>query len=81
MHYGFSGRTLTEITTIYIRDNDFDVVGLSTFTNTIIFLLTAKLCEQILPKCRWFLVGYMRLLPQRTLEECLRQLSCYGEGV
>ena len=65
-------RLTEDALTIYIRDNDFDVVGLSTFTNTITYsYFTAKLCKQILPKCKIVLGGvHATILPQRTLEEC-----------
>ncbi|KKS00040.1 MAG: Methyltransferase [Candidatus Magasanikbacteria bacterium GW2011_GWC2_41_17] len=56
----------------YLRNGAFDVVGISTFTNSIAFsYYTAKIVKLALPGCQLVFGGvHATILPEQTLNDC-----------
>lgn len=65
-------KMLTEDLENYLKENNFDVIGLPTFTNSIAFSYdTARICRQVLPNCKIIFGGvHSTIMPERTLQEC-----------
>lgn len=72
-----------ETLTSYLKEHNFDVIGIPTFTNSITYsYYTAKLCKQVLPKCIIIFGGvHATILPEATLNECSEvDYIILGEG-
>ncbi|MBT6691324.1 radical SAM protein [Candidatus Parcubacteria bacterium] len=56
----------------YLEENQFDVIGIPTFTNSVSFSYnTAKICKRVLPNCKIIFGGvHGTIMPERTLKEC-----------
>ncbi len=67
----------------FLKQNNFDVIGLSSCTATMDFVIsTIKLIKQTLPNSKVILGGvHATLLPEETLKGCKDlDIVCMGEG-